>query len=268
MVDEGEPHVPGWPMTLTGMTVNGIAVGPLMMHTGDDGCAIFSNLLPGNYTVTEGSGGGTWRPTGATSSETVIESTLSGSILGGTHHNVGFTNVCTKSADFGTKGYWHNKNGLAEIMPEDIAMVNALLPYSTASTYFEDGDEPFDGLFMDGSVVAEVVGAGAVIAPAGNALAEISHFLADSNASGDHREQLAQQLLAFLFNSIHRLGGGDTMVLINGSFVSAQSLIDEAIEAWMSTAGVRQTTIKDVLDMLNNSDAVEYIPGSPCAIAE
>ncbi len=44
------------------------------------------------------------------------------------------------------------------------------------------------------------------MAPEGTAKAEVSQFLVDANAGGDPREQLAQQLLAFIFNARNRLG--------------------------------------------------------------
>ena len=73
-------------------------------------------------------------------------------------------------------------------------------------SYFGDGDEPFDGKFANGDPVAASPGAiGAPdIAPAGTTEAEISQFLVDPNAGGDPREQLAQQLLAFIFNMKYR----------------------------------------------------------------
>ena len=108
----------------------------------------------------------------------------------------------TETADFGTKGYWRNKNGLAEIKPDGIDRVNGLLPYSSASSYFEAGDEPFNGLWDangDGVIDSDEFVAssfnnedllGEIVAGEGTALAEISHFLTDADAGGDPRGQV------------------------------------------------------------------------------
>ncbi len=55
----------------------------------------------------------------------------------------------------------------------------------------------------------------------------------DSNAGGGggDREQLAQQLLAFIFNVRHRLGSPNVLIQVDGQWVSAQSIIDGAIAA-------------------------------------
>jgi multidrug efflux pump subunit AcrA (membrane-fusion protein) len=97
--------------------------------------------------------------------------------------------------------------------------------------------------------------------------AEVSHFLVDANAGGDPREQLAQQLLAFIFNARHRLDDpGAVIQLPDGSWVSAQSLIDQAIAAWESGTAAEQEAIKSLLDGLNNSDAVPFIHFYPCEV--
>lgn len=265
--DLDEPGVAGWPMTLTGTDARGTSVGPTTQRTGEGGCTTFGSLLPGTYTVTEGSGGGTWTPTGSTSESTTVTSMLDGSTITGSSSTVAFTNVCTATADFGTKGYWHNKNGIAELTAGDIAAVNAMIVYASASSYFGAGDEPFDGSFADGTPVAAAMGVlGEVLAPAGSTNAEVSAFLVDANATGDPREQLAQQLLAFVFNVRHRLDGGDAMILVNGSWVSAGSLIDQAVAAWSSGSADDQHALESILDALNNADALPYVPQNACAV--
>ncbi len=264
VADADEPGIPGWKIQLSDS--DGLLDEKL---TGADGCATFSGLLPGTYTVTEvlpTTGG--WVATGPTSESVTIESSLSGGVLQGTLVNSAFTNVCTDTADFGTKGFWHNKNGLDVLTQEDIDYVNTLAPYVSPSSYFDDGDEPFDGMFQDGTLVAAAHGSwGDLVAPEGSPKAEVSQFLVDPNAGGDPREQLAQQLLAFIFNTRHALDGPDALIqLPDGSFVSAQSLIDAAIVAWLGTDAAAQTAIKTTLDMFNNNDAVAFVPSSPCAV--
>ena len=100
--------------------------------------------------------------------------------------------------------------------------------------------------------------------------AEVSQFLVDPNAGGDPREQLAQQLLAFIFNVRHRLGvtGEDldaVIVVLDESgnvieTISAQGLILAAIDAWAQGDAAAQTEIATVLDEFNNSTGLLFIP--------
>ena len=231
--DYDDPPIPGWQFELTGTTILGDPVGPILAVAGVKGCATFRDLLPGDYTVTELIPGPGWYPTGPTSTHHTIESMVWGDIVTGGSHTAIFTNQCFDGADFGTKGYWHNMNGLAEMTDADIAYVNGLLPYSSPSSYFEDGDEPFDGMFTDGTPVDGLPGMGALIAPDGSPRAEVSAFLVDSNAGGDPREQLAQQLLAFIFNARNRLPSLAILLeLPDGSFLSAEDIILSSIDIW------------------------------------
>jgi hypothetical protein len=197
-----------------------------------------------------------------------ITSTVVGSTIVGSSEQGTYTNVCTAKADFGTKGFWHNKNGLDEIDDSDIAYVNSLAPYATESDYFDDGDEPFDGQFTDGTLVEAAQGSwGDTVAPEGSPKAEISRFLVDTNAGADPREQLAQQLLAFIFNTRNYLGSTDVAVeLPDGTFATAGELIDAAIAAWESGTADEQHELQALLDGFNNNDAVEFVPATPCAL--
>jgi len=263
--DPDEPTVSGWRMQLEGTTVKGDIVGPIYQYT-EDGCTTFEGLLPGNYTVTEIQPlGGCWEPNGQTSYDVVIKSSLVGSNVVGTSETVKFTNICKGYADFGTKGYWHNKNGLSETTQGDLDYLNSLLPWKSPSSYFDAGDEPIDGYFADGSPVAAANGEwGETIAPAGSPFAEQSHFLIDANAGGDPREQLAQQLDAFVMNSLHRLDSADAMIqLPNGNWIRASDLIGDAVEAWESGDA---NAMQELLNALNESDSVPFIHYYPCEV--
>jgi hypothetical protein len=267
--DEGEPGVSGWRVELTGTDLNGATVGPLQRTTGVDGCTVFTRLLPGTYTVTETMPtAGDWEAIGETTATVTIESLVVDNVLVGTRGVVNFTNVCKGTADFNTKGYWHNKNGLTEMTDEDIDEANQLAPYTEPSSYFGAGDEPFDGTFYDGKPVAPAKGeAGEELAPGGSARAEVSAFLIDANAGGDPREQLAQQLLAFFFNTRHALdnpAGG--IQLPDGTWTSGLALIEQAITAWQSGDDEEQNEIQGILDGLNNNDAVPVVHWDPCEV--
>ncbi len=272
-VDPDEPGVAGWQIQLTGTDVTGTSVGPIVQYTGADGCTAFTGLRPGSYTVTElFPSEGTWYASGPVSGTFAIESRLDGSSMSGGSYAITFTNYCMSRADFGTKGYWHNRNGLQEITTDDIAYANSLPPYASPSSYFDAGDEPFDGYFADGTPVepAPCTPCGD-IAPAGSPLAEISHFLVDSNAGGDPREQLAQQLLAFIFNARHRLDNPGAIIVdpAGNPVGSAQSLIDEAVYIWQYGTDEEQRAMGNLLDLLNNNyggEGVRYIHYDPCAV--
>lgn len=267
--DSDEPGVQGWKMKLTGTTVNGATIDPIFKTTGADGFAVFPDLLPGDYTVTEVMpSGDCWEATSPTSFDVTIESVLSGANLVGTSATVTFTNLCKGHADFDTKGYWHNKNGLLETTAADVAYLNDLLPWLSPSSYFDAGDEPIDGYFQDGTPVVAAKGEwGEIIAPAGSALAEQSHFLVDPNAGGDPREQLAQQLDAFVMNALHRLDSIDaTIQLPDGSWIVASDLINDAVIVWAIGAYSERVAMQELLNSLNENDNVPFIHYNPCPV--
>ena len=188
--------------------------------------------------------------------------------------NVQFGNVCLleDTADFDTKGYWHNKNGITELISdagffvEVMSYVNALAPYSSPSGYFGKGDEPFNGVdALDAPVPA---GKGILnnqdIADAGTIEAEISNFLIDSIGNGGIREQLAQQLLAFIFNTFYALDGPDTMIMLDAETVEpASNIISDAIAAWSSIDSGQQNSMASLLDAFNNNDDVWFVRVAP-----
>lgn len=270
VVDEGEPYIAGWKMELTGTVANGTTYGPVDQFTGENGCTTFGGLLPGSYTLTEIMPAGNWFASGSTSFDFTIVSTLSDNVISAGSFEFTFTNYCVCYANFDTKGYWHNKNGLSELTEVDRDYVNGLDPYDAPSDYFGAGDEPFDGFFQNGNPVAAAFNNddNSLIWGAGTWQAEISHFLVDPNAGGGggDQEQLAQQLLAFIFNVRHRLGDPNASIFVNGQWMSAQSIIDAAIAAWASPTTDDDKYWEPILDGLNNSDAVPFIQYTPCAV--
>lgn len=167
-----------------------------------------------------------------------------------------FNNVCTATANFDTKGYWHNTNGLSELVEADRDFVNNLKyeyeagkfydgPYMNPSDYFDAGDEPFDGDEWK---------------------SEVSLFLIDSNGNADlndHKEQLAQQLLAFIFNTRHNLNNPEGTIMFDEEWIPVGDIIDRAVAAWLGTDIVEINDIKDLLDGINNNNEVEVLVSSP-----
>lgn len=251
--DEGELLIAGWKMELTGTLANGATFTPLTQATGEDGCTTFGNLLPGSYTVTELMSGGDWFASGAVSYSFDIVSTLSGAEISANTVKYTFNNYCTGYADFGTKGYWHNKNGLDEITQADIDYVNSLPVYAAPTYYW---NFPFDGVWAAGN--DEYFGEGA--------WAEISDFLPDRVNSAPAEMQLSQQLLAFIFNTRHRLDGPGATIWTGTQWMSAQSIIDAAIAAWQSPGTADDLYWKDIIDALNNGDAIPYLHYYACPV--
>lgn len=274
--DADEPPVAGWRFRLTGTTAAGTPVAPVVQTTDETGCTTFDDLLPGNYTVEELiPGTGVWRPVGPTSAPVTVRSILEGNRLTGSMEVVKFGNICVDRVDFDTKGYWHNKNGIGELNsdPEKfasvLAFVNGLDPYDDPSGYYSKGDEPFDGTFANGDPVP--AGKGVLenedIADAGTVEAEISNFLINSVGDGGIREQLAQQLLAFIFNSYYRLDDPDSGIeLPSGEFVSASTLVAQAVAAWSGSDRAEQNAMSSLLDDFNNNDSVGVVRFTPCEV--
>ena len=274
---DGEPPVPGWRFSLVGTDILGNPVGPVIQTAGEDGCATFTDLLPGDYTVTEIiPPNSTWAATTPVSVEVTIVSNLQPD---GTVNNtpilVEFGNICFDTADFNTKGYWHNKNGLNELNSDAakftavLNFVNSLDPYDAPSGYYDKGDEPFDGEFADGSPVP--AGKGILenedIANAGTVEAEISNFLIGSVGDGGIREQLAEQLLAFIFNAYYRLDHPGALIeLPSGDLISASDIIDAAVAAWSGTDASEHQEYASLLDGFNNNDAVDTVRFFPCDV--
>jgi hypothetical protein len=251
--DAGEPYIPGWKMELTGTLANGSPFQALDQYTGDDGCTTFGGLLPGSYVVTEIFPAGNWTASSDTSYPFTVVSTLSGNVISGGSFDFTFANYCKCFANFDTKGYWHNKNGLQEITQADIDYVNTLAPYKDPTYYWQF---PFDGVWNAGN--DEYFGTGA--------WAEISDFLPDRVNTAPAEEQLSQQLLAFIFNARHRLDDPNAVLEYNGQWMSAQYIIDQSIAAWQTPGTDDDHYWEAILDALNNNDMVPVINYFPCPV--
>jgi len=265
--DNDEPALSGILFILTGEVADGTNV-QKQMCTGDDGRAVFEDLFPGVYMIEEQVPDSNWEATGPMQAVFTLPQDCD-SVF-----NVG--NICYRHflCGFGTKGYWHNQNGIAELKSDpalyETAMVyiNSLAPYETPSDYFDKGDEPFNGTFENGDPVP----AGQVIGtPAGSREAEISNFLVEDVGNGGIREQLAQQLLAFIFNTYFRAGGLDAKVALPGEGdVKASKIIEDAVQAWSSGSNTAQSAMSNLLDRFNSCGTVscsvvsqvpcEYVP--------
>jgi len=62
----GESGIGGWPMRLAGTLVNGDPAAAAQMTTDSSGCAVFADLFPGTYSVSEEGGGIAWEKVATT----------------------------------------------------------------------------------------------------------------------------------------------------------------------------------------------------------
>ncbi|MBW6468809.1 MAG: hypothetical protein K0B85_06585 [Coriobacteriia bacterium] len=249
--DEGEVPIEGWRVKLTGTNVRDEIV-DMVAETDEYGKAKICGLLPGDYKIEELMPNGNWVATTPMYYEFSLEP--------GDCEYFEFGNVCFDYAAFGTKGFWHNKNGLALIQPAWIDYVNGLDPYK---------DNPFDGRDEYGDPVPAAKGpAGEEDAAAGMALAEISAYLVDSNAGGDPKIQLGQQLLAFIFNVKNT--GAESIIGPEGA-MSTEAMIASAVEAW-NEGGAAANYWAGVLDCYNNMSGegggpmVKIVKSEPCVV--
>lgn len=269
--DSGESPIPGWKFVLTGTLADATPYGPDARFTGSDGCYTWNGLYPGSYTVTEvlpDSPPQYYATGGVLSQNVTISSSLSGSVISGTAVTKTFYNYCTDTVDFGTKGFWHNKNGLDLITQEVVTYVNGLDPYDDPTPYFASGDEPFDGYFSNGTTCVEAAFnnekiTDGIAAGECTTRAEISHFLTESVGDGGQCEQLAQQLLAFIFNAQIYAGGG-AIETSPGVFTPVATIIGDAITVWQGGDENACSTKQGYLAGFNESDAVNVISGTIC----
>lgn len=268
--DPNEPGVAGSDVELEGTDIAGYLLGPLASITDAFGETVFTDLPSGDYCVKviENSqiqigdyGCFTTSPSTCLNVKYCLDSPYPVRLV--EFFEVGYT--CFRVADFSTKGYWHNKNGLVEMSQNDIDFANTLLMFSSMSNYFIDGDEPFDGFFADGTPVEPAFNNdGFEVALEGTPKAEVSHFLVGSNANGDPREQLAQQFLAIVFNLRCRIGSLEGAVqLPNGDMVSTGELIEQAELVWAFGTDEERRSLALTFDQMNNNDTVEATVPAP-----
>jgi hypothetical protein len=228
--DEGEKPLAGIKFVLTGTDIYGDPVDDTK-YTDADGRVRWCNLIPGDYKLEEILPAGYYAST-----PTYVEFALKPA----DDKVFKFGNFCITTADFGTKGWWQNKNGNPLIDADDIAYLNGLDPYKAPTEYW---DTPFQSR------------------------EEIGEFLVAAVSASPHRFQLAQQLAAFILNVREYAGGTDAMIAMpGGEFVSAQSIIDSAIAAWSSDDSSAQTMWAGKLDGFNNCDTVWLPAKEACPV--
>ena len=268
--NNSEPAVAGIRFVLEGNDVAGSHISQ-EKATGPNGCVTFDELLPGDYNLCE-----ILPPDGPDIHwvATTDACKLNIKLAEGDEKSFEFGNVCTGKADFDTKGYWHNKNGLAEANQADFAYLNSLAPWASC----DPNTRPFgpingrycSGSNVNGSIVPAVTIGGTIIAAAGDPCAEQSIFLVYKNSIV--KLQLAQQLDAFIMNIRNRpkdnpIGLGATIQKPDGTWIVVSDLINDTINVWISGTTAERSVRIALLDALNNSDAVLSIHETPCEVS-
>jgi len=263
--NNSEPAVAGIRFVLEGNDVAGSHISQ-EKATGPNGCVTFDELLPGDYNLCE-----ILPPDGPDIHwvATTDACKLNIKLAEGDEKSFEFGNVCTGKADFDTKGYWHNKNGLDETVQADFVYLNSLAPWAACNANTNPFG-PINGKYCDGSNVPGVKVGKTTIANESSALAEQSNFLVYNN--GAVKLQLAQQLDAFIMNIRHRpkdnpIGLGATIQKPDGTWIVVSQLITDAVNTWISGSAAQRTAMSALLDSLNNSNAVLSIHETPCEVS-
>ena len=255
--DAGEQPLEGTRFTLDGNDITETHIHQ-EQTTGANGRVTFDGLLPGSYTLCE------VLPSNWTATTKTCQTVELGE---GGNPSFSFGNVCTGTADFDTKGYWHNKNGLDETVLADFAYLNSRAPWTSCGDSSAKPFGPIDGHKCGSNSTLTVTIGGTTYT---GVLAEQSLFLVYKNSIV--KLQLAQQLDAFIMNVLNRpsrdnpIGLNGVIQLPDGSWKVVSQLITDAENAWISGSAAQRTLMSSLLDALNNSDVVLFIHYEPCPV--
>lgn len=235
-----EVDLSGWPMTLSGITFEGVAVGPITQATGSDGCTGFPNLIEGSYTVTEGTPSETnWSHTTPDSVTVTLEP--------GETETASFGNVCLVPFAGGlTMGYWKTHTGLDS----------------------PDRDPTYDQLPIVLGIAANgLTGPEQQIDDEAEAIAV---FDAAEASSDDGVNMLKGQLLAAKLNALKLAGfeGGEFPdgTVVGDVIQQADQILDDLSNGIAHTKA-EIIAVKDLLDAANNNGHTGVLvapPTTPC----
>lgn len=236
---EREVGISGWPMTLTGLTFEGVSVGPDERRTGADGCVTFERLVEGDYRVCEGTPlEANWRHT--------TNECQNVRVAQGESERVEFGNVCLVPFAGGlTMGYWKTHTGLdspaRDATYDRLPVMLGIAP--------EDG---YPEQQVDTEAEARAV------------------FDAAESSTGDGVLMLKAQLLAAKLNAL-KFDGFDLAQFPDGTVVGdvmerADGILDD-IANGTPHSKAEIVGVKDLLDAANNNSHVQVLRGPsvvPC----
>ena len=291
---ENDAPIEGVRVCLEGCDNEGNPIGPLCKYTGASGTACWEGLAPGNYTVSEDLPEGHWVAT----MPCCVEVELSA----GEAEEVFFANYCTDKIEMHSKGWWHSKHGCAVVAahPDILETLNTLPPFMSGVVYVGGKGNCKDCGCQDGEGMKKGHGNGhgrghgddgdrddndcdhdcgdceddcgdcdsghgkdkrcAIYLPFDDCC-ELSRYLVAPN-SQDHRIGLTQQLAAFALNVSYECGSFE--LYLSSEDMTAQEIIDAAVEAWESGDDVNYW--KSVLDRLNNGRTIYCVSPVPCPV--
>ena len=231
--DEGEVAIEGWKVHLIGGTVDSYA------FTDEEGKFIFENLLPGTYTVEEVfpppelNNGCMWINTTKPSFTHELEG-------GEDYVGPAFGNICLKPGTGGkTLGFWSNKNGQALITSDDVNALNELNLYTPPGWSYPK--------FSSDLATAKT---------------QIKNYLLSATAK-EMKWMLSAQLIATKLNVLHGFLNPNTIIYIDGKFISIGEIIENANTALNGTDKTEQAYWKNLLDGVNNN-RFYFICDEPC----
>lgn len=236
--DGGEVAIEGWKVHLTGTNILGGTV-DLYAFTDEEGKFTFKDLLPGTYTVEEVfpppelNNGCMWINTTKPSFTHKLE---------GGEDYVGpeFGNVCLMPGTGGkTLGFWSNKNGQALINSTDVIELNKLNLYKPSGWTYPK--------FSSDLATAK---------------SQIKNYLLSATAQ-EMKWMLSAQLIATKLNVLHGFLNPNTIIYIDGKFISIGEIIGNANSALTGTDRTQQEYWKNLLDGVNNN-RFYFICDEPC----
>jgi hypothetical protein len=268
-IQDGEPFINYWPMTITGIT--GIT-NPLLTPVSITGLEIQDP--PATATVTEGvPSAGSWfisyanatiNPAQALTSSSAAANAVTVEIKAGIN-SVVFGNYCTVGSGGNTLGFWSNQNG--RLVLQNGRTVNGVTFLAADNAWrkifngyaYQTARGASFGISESGPFVSEMRNN----VPTKGAYAEFRTWIlgASSSTTATAGYMLSAQLAATVLNVA--AGYVDANAYYTPAGMTIQELIDAANKALGATPQNRahQLTLKDWLDELNNGAAV--IPASP-----
>ncbi|MGB8932029.1 MAG: hypothetical protein WCC48_12345 [Anaeromyxobacteraceae bacterium] len=234
--------------------------------TGWDGCATFTGLRPGRYSLSEELPPFWAAPRNAAQEIDVAAPGASGGPPAATLTPVWSSGGCVHFAHMGSTEYWRGPAGLRLLDDRDRRLINRLEPFRAPSGAFTKGDEPFDGRFSDGRRKVRSVFDAEGAWGSGTWEAELALYLGDRGVRADPRGRLAQELLVFTLNARHFLEHAQ-VILIEDVPVFVDDLIFEGALAWRSDSPSWNHEVTALLAALNGTRGLPYVPRDQCQVA-
>jgi hypothetical protein len=238
--------LPDWPFCLTSVTDPDFA--PQTGTTGTGGSATFSNLGPGTYVLSEGTGDGTW-----TNSTNQSEITIDDC---GQTVKVSFGNYCTVPSGGVTLGFWSNKNGNKILTGSSTGSGTNLLPTVT-------------------NLLNNPCGTGPVLRNANGSLhnftgtyADLRNWLLSANAT-NMAYMLSAQLATLKLDVANGFVDSNAFDLCSNMTIgglistSCDSLGSDGLTLSGNVDRIAQEMLKNCIDKINNGGPV--VPVAPCS---